>query len=67
MFCIDINECDEDADGCAQSCTDTDGSYVCSCGSGYTLAADDHGCDGNFLCMPISPIITALWHTTLGL
>ena len=42
----DIDECEEDNDGCAQTCTDTEGSYNCSCGPGYTLASDDHGCDG---------------------
>ena len=45
---VDIDECFDDIDGCAQQCTDTDGSYNCSCGSGYTLASDDHGCDGKF-------------------
>ena len=51
----DIDECEEDIDGCAQNCTDTDGSYNCSCGPGYTLAIDKHGCDGEciakFSCM----------------
>ena len=43
---IDINECAEDTDGCAQTCTDTDGSYTCFCDVGYQLANDGHGCDG---------------------
>ena len=42
----DIDECNEDSDGCAQTCTNTIGSYICSCGSGYRLASDAHGCDG---------------------
>ena len=42
----DVNECAEDTDNCAQICTDTDGSYVCSCASGYLLTNDSHGCDG---------------------
>ena len=42
----DIDECEEGIDGCAQNCTDTDGSYNCSCGSGYNLAINQHGCDG---------------------
>ena len=42
----DIDECAEDRDGCAQTCTDTDGSYVCSCTTGYRLANDSLGCDG---------------------
>ena len=46
VFCIDIDECIEDIDDCAQICTDTDGSYTCSCRPGYRLASDDHQCDG---------------------
>ena len=42
----DINECAEDTDSCAQTCTDTDGSYVCSCDTGFWLANDSLGCDG---------------------
>ena len=44
----DIDECVEDIDDCAQNCTDTDGSYVCSCGIGYRLANDSHGCNGGY-------------------
>ena len=43
---VDIDECAEDTDGCAQICTDTDGSYFCSCEIGYDLAEDQHGCIG---------------------
>ena len=48
MF-LDVDECAEGTDGCAQTCTDTDGSYICSCDSGYSLANDSHGCDGKFM------------------
>ena len=43
---LDIDECSEDSDNCAQNCTDTDGSFDCSCRSGYRLANDSQGCDG---------------------
>ena len=43
---LDIDECEENTDNCAQNCADTDGSYNCSCDPGYRLASDDHGCDG---------------------
>ena len=42
----DINECAEGIDDCVQRCTDTDGSYVCSCAPGYLLTNDSRGCDG---------------------
>ena len=43
---IDINECVEKVDGCAQNCTNEDGGYSCSCIPGYHLATDGHGCEG---------------------
>ena len=42
----DIDECAEGMDGCTHTCTDTKGSYVCSCDTGYRLANDSHGCNG---------------------
>ena len=46
-FCTDVNECDTENGGCNQTCTNIHGSFLCSCGTGYTLAEDDLGCDGN--------------------
>ena len=34
-------------DGCAQNCSNINGSFVCSCGVGYVLADDDLDCLGN--------------------
>ena len=45
-YFTDVNECAEGIDDCAQICTDTDGSYVCSCAPGYLLTNDNRGCDG---------------------
>ena len=42
----DINECDTDNGGCDHNCTDSIGSYDCSCDIGYILATDNHGCNG---------------------
>lgn len=42
----DIDECSDGSHNCAQNCTDTDGSYNCSCRSGFRLANDSHQCDG---------------------
>ena len=46
---LDINECDEDSDGCAHQCTNTISSYYCSCDIGYSLDTDDHGCTSEFI------------------
>ena len=43
-FISDIDECAEGTDGCAQICVNEDGSYSCSCQSGYQLASDGRGC-----------------------
>ena len=45
MF-ADVDECQVNNGGCAQTCNNTDGSFECSCGIGYTLAGDGLGCDG---------------------
>jgi len=43
--CNNINECDTNNGGCAQNCTDSEGSHTCSCDTGYTLNADGVSCD----------------------
>ena len=43
----DANECVQNTDGCAHNCSNTIGSYTCSCETGYSLDDDDHGCTGN--------------------
>ena len=45
---LDIDECQRDTDGCSQICTNTIGSYICSCNSGYRLNTDRHTCNGKF-------------------
>ena len=44
-FLIDIDECNEGTSGCAQTCTNTIGSYNCSCRTGFVLT-NRHGCEG---------------------
>ncbi|XP_078701801.1 uncharacterized protein LOC144927883 isoform X3 [Branchiostoma floridae x Branchiostoma belcheri] len=41
----DVNECASNNGGCAQTCTNTVGSFVCSCGIGFVLNADGLSCD----------------------
>ena len=47
-MCIDINECVEDYDGCNQTCTNTNGSFECSCNDGYKLDANGRTCSGKY-------------------
>ena len=42
----DINECDDNSDGCSHNCNNTDGSYECSCNNGYVLDSDGKRCSG---------------------
>ena len=41
---LDIDECAADTDGCNQICTNTEGSFECSCRSGFTLLDDGKTC-----------------------
>jgi len=41
---LDINECLQPNPPCEHTCTNTQGSYVCSCDPGYTLNRDN--CEG---------------------
>ena len=44
---VDINECSTNNGGCSDNCTNTLGSYLCSCTvTGYTLNDDKHNCTG---------------------
>ena len=43
---IDINECSTSNGGCAGTCTNTVGSYYCTCPSGCTLGSNNHVCNG---------------------
>ena len=40
----DINECLEGTDNCEHVCIDTEGSYTCSCNTGFTLDSDGTSC-----------------------
>ena len=42
----DTNECLSRNGGCAHNCSNTDGSFVCSCVSGYELGTDGMACNG---------------------
>ncbi len=42
----DINECSANNGGCSHNCTDTQGSFQCSCRVGYQLTSDTKTCIG---------------------
>ena len=46
IFCIDVDECQNDNGGCEHTCINTPGSYLCECDNGYSLAEDGHMCSG---------------------
>ncbi len=45
----DIDECANSNGGCNQNCTNTIGSFYCSCGEGYRLGNLGFTCDGQFV------------------
>ncbi|XP_078667347.1 uncharacterized protein LOC144909159 [Branchiostoma floridae x Branchiostoma belcheri] len=44
IFCQDIDECSTLNGGCSHTCTNTVGSYNCSCTEGFALDGDGHNC-----------------------
>lgn len=48
----DIDECSEGSSGCTQQCTNTPGSFSCSCRPGYTLTHDQKTCQGWSIVFP---------------
>ena len=45
----DENECQRNNGGCEMMCTNTVGSFQCSCNAGFALSADNFSCDGKEL------------------
>ena len=45
-FPADIDECLMMTDNCQQNCTNTEGSFMCSCFSGFILLSDNRSCAG---------------------
>jgi len=50
----DIDECAELNGECQHNCTNTNGSYSCSCNKGYKLSEDEHNCTEYSWCEKLS-------------
>ena len=44
----DIDECDRGIDGCQHACRNNDGSFLCTCNTGYVLAPNGKNCTGEY-------------------
>ena len=57
FFSSDINECINGTQNCSQICTNTNGSFMCDCNSGYLLDTDKISCNGMQIIILINIII----------
>ncbi len=51
FLCVDVDECLVNNGGCAGTCSNSDGSFMCGCSSGYTVGSDGLNCEGIATCM----------------
>ena len=47
LYLSDICECKQGNGGCEHTCTNTVGSYYCTCNTGYQLSNNGKHCHGN--------------------
>lgn len=59
---LDVDECSIRGlgDACVGDCTDTEGSYLCSCPTNFVLGSDRISCEGNQLFYNILSYITVI-------
>ena len=57
-YTADIDECDSSST-CHQDCNNNEGSYTCSCFSGYELLTDGRNCIG--LCVHVCVCVCVSW------
>ena len=46
LLCVDINECEYSISPCEDVCTNTEGSYTCSCSDHHERVTEDGRCVG---------------------
>ena len=61
MICSDVNECNTANGGCNQICTNTIGSFLCSCNTGYELDSDQRTCVGEFMAHTLFSILLIVY------
>ena len=50
LLCADIDECFSEVDGCSQVCTNTEGSFECSCWPGFQVVDGmPEACEGDYI------------------
>ena len=48
VVCLDVDECASvNPCGTGNACINSEGSYTCTCGDGFTVAIDSSGCTGD--------------------
>ena len=57
----DINECENAIGGCNHVCTNTIGSFLCSCNAGYELDSDQRTCVGEYNTTTTHFIVVIEW------
>ena len=67
LFSSDVDECKRNETICGHYCSNTNGSYVCSCMDGYTLSDNGHTCEGVIclLCSYMYMYIVSYVHSAL--
>ena len=60
-FITDLNECSINNGGCSQECSNTIGSYQCTCQDGFTLQADGHTCEGMYVRPNSTSVVWPNW------
>ena len=50
VSCRDVNECQQNTDGCSHQCINTVPGYTCACDAGFELAADQRTCTSKCAC-----------------
>lgn len=56
VYISDIDECTEGYSGddkCEHNCTNTVGSFICSCSNGYELNSNNFSCDGKNIALTL--------------